>query len=239
MSTFRLPRTSGSSVTLGELVNARWLSLSATGILAFWIAVYVWLLLQRSPGGLTLALVERAAIMGGSAFVATLVVCIGGTLVGWRAEHSTRSCAATCVRAAPALVLLACVPSGLLHLVRGAMGGESRPLELSLGTTFPHHACLAMMFVAMGWGLRRVARSHDFTLMLAQLRGDLSAKRFEATKAGLGADPLIEWMESIGVQISADPLRADDSLVRFATLLRLSLERSHSDSVSFGAEADF
>lgn len=88
-----------------------------------------------------------------------------------------------------------------------------------------------------GIQLLRLTRARE--QLAHQLRGKLTRAQVDALKMHLSPHFLFNTLNTVAAQIHSDPEAADHSLLKLASLLRISLSRSHEPETSLSQELAF
>lgn len=210
----------------------------AAAVCAFWIAVYA-PYVARIRGAWTADVLRQAGILGAGMFISNSLAMLGAAGIGWHLQARQERRPGVGLLWALSFVALALTCAWIAYQVRSVAGIAQGPVVTRLALALPHFLCLGLMFVAMGSGVNQWVRTHARTRSVARLEAEVSASRLEISRTGLRIGCLIGWIDRIKSQINSDAARADDSLIHFAHLLRLSLERSRGEVVTVRSEIEF
>jgi hypothetical protein len=168
--------------------------------------------------------------------VLTAMQCYAGTAIGWRLASAGKRVVSAYIAAGLLLIALALLVPLVVDYAMGVADQSSIARRLY---AFPRYFSTQLVFAAIGhYGRRGLAVQH-VRLASAELAAELTLTRSQSFQARLQPDFVLKSLRAISDRIPADPGEADLMLLDVSELMRLSICRLSTMSVSLGTEVDF
>jgi LytS/YehU family sensor histidine kinase len=206
--------------------------------LAFWTVAYVFFFANDPSAPPRLAL-GHAFVMALGHEASFVSMACAGVFVGWRLpDHSKRPLLHALTAVGVTLLAVGCAVAAR-YLTRAVIGMPIGHVNEYMAGQFPAYFNSYLAFTGLGYGMRRIAQFHEARELAARTQASLAAVQFRTSRDVLRPEYLIERLDEIAKHVEHSPRTVDHAIIQFADLLRLSLQRSHSDYVSVHSEVSF